>query len=208
MDCIRRGLPGHHVSFKIKQLKRVNYVHSTLRMKIKKIKLPKTKATFTLRSIEYIVLKQGGGFPFWLGLFRHMWTQQSHSDVEQNNWAPTAFKRWSNLDFITTLEWLICSENTTALIIGTNSHTCRLVTGAKRSCVNMDSTISSPYVLLSSCSAHHLLTFLETSLFLCVVSNICEMCWGECAVPQCKARPASGSGRTSLCAFALFIIML
>lgn len=116
----------------VKQLKPVNYVHSTLKMKIKKIKLPKSKGTFMLGSIEDIVLKQGGGFPFWLGLFRHMWTQQSHSVVEQNNWAQTAFKRWSNFDSITTLEQLICSENTTALTIGTNSHDmCCLVTGAK-----------------------------------------------------------------------------
>lgn len=39
-------------------------------------------------------------FPLWLALFGHMWTQQCHCGVEQNNSAEISWKRWSWIDSV------------------------------------------------------------------------------------------------------------
>lgn len=59
------------------------------------------------------LIRNEGVFPLWLGPFGHIWTQQSHCDAEQDNWAEITWTRWSPLNSIQTLERFVYKENTT-----------------------------------------------------------------------------------------------
>lgn len=90
-------------------------------------------------------------FPFWLGVFARMWTQQSTADLEQKqlSWDRLIEVVLAWFDSQTLEHLLFCSENTSEPASGTKTAgMCCLATEAKIWLVNVDSMVSYFYVLL------------------------------------------------------------